>query len=147
ARTRQSEPNQERDYDTLRSHASSRLPDQSIVSARTSALAFGYFRSRSDSVSAMVRAISQLRTNLSSAGTRYHGAHFVLHCRTASLYALVYSFHRARSSRSPTRNFQFLVGSVSRSVNRFFCSSRDTCRKNLRITTSFSASIRSKSLI
>src|SRR5438067_1415067 len=108
---------------------------QSIFSARTVGLALGYSRSRSESLSALARATSQLRTCLLSAGMRYHGAHFVLHSRNRSRYAFVYSFHFARSSRSPTRNFQFLVGSVSRSTKRFFCSSRDTCKRNLRMMT------------
>ena len=47
----------------------------------------------------------------------------------------MYSSQWPRSFTSAAENFQFFSGSSMRSRKRFFCSSCDTLRKNLRIST------------
>ena len=51
----------------------------------------------------------------------------------------MYFGHSLRSAMSPIENFQRLPGSSSRARKRFFCSSRDTLRKNLSTTVPFAA--------
>ena len=59
----------------------------------------------------------------------------------------MYSSQWPRSARSDGENFQFFSGRFSRSRNRFFCSSLDTCRKNLRITVPLRTRCRSNDLM
>ena len=47
----------------------------------------------------------------------------------------MYSSQCSRSAASAAENFQFFSGLSSRSMNRFFCSFFETCRKNLRTST------------
>jgi hypothetical protein len=46
----------------------------------------------------------------------------------------MYSFQCWRSLASAVENFQFFSSRSSRSRKRFFCSARETLRKNFRMT-------------
>ncbi len=75
-------------------------------------------------------AAAQIRANhFRSAGTTYHGAHFVLVADSISENACWYSSHRRRSRTSAAENFQFFSGRSIRFRKRVRCSSLDRFRK------------------
>ena len=80
------------------------------VRRRPARPAAGFGSSRS-SASTRISATQRFRDQLWSAGTTYHGACSVDVSRIASSYACWKSSHFARSSRSPSRNFQRFSGS------------------------------------